>query len=156
MSEQKNNESNSKLSLTIITPRGVKFEEEADMIILRTIQGEMGILANHAPVTTILGDGVLRIMNNGFEKNLAVFGGVAEISGNHIQILSTIAQRPDEIDIERAEEDQIEAQAAIQEEIDEQMTRRLEVRQIRALIRLRVSQTDFFEDDAEDNNESDN
>ena len=156
MVETNKTSTSSKLSLTIITPRGVKFEEEADMITMRTIQGEMGILARHAPVTTILGDGVLRIRNNGFEKNLAVFGGVAEIDGNHIQILSTIAQRPDEIDVARAEEDRIEAQAAIQEEHDEQVTRRLEVRQVRALIRLRVGQSDFFEDDFEGEDEGDN
>lgn len=147
MANQKKSESKPKLTMTIVTPRGVKFTEEADMIIMRTLQGDMGVLPNHAPVTTVLGDGVLRIMNNGFEKNLAVFGGIAEIDGNNIQILSTIAQRPDEIDIERAEEDRIEAKAAIQEELDELMTRRLEVRQIRALVRLRVGQTDFFEED---------
>lgn len=147
MANESKESTKSKITLTIITPRGVKFTEEADMVVMRTINGDMGVLANHGPVTTVLGDGVLRIVNNGFEKNLAVFGGVAEISGNKIQILSTIAQRPDEIDVERAEEDRIEAVAAIQEELDEQMTRRLEVRQVRALVRLRVSQTDFFGDE---------
>ena len=69
-----------KLKLTITTPRGVKFVEEADMIVMRAVDGELGVLPGHAPLTTVLGDGVLRITNNGVQnKQLAVFGGVAEI-----------------------------------------------------------------------------
>jgi F-type H+-transporting ATPase subunit epsilon len=153
MAETQENIDKKKLTLTITTPRGVKFVEEADMVIMRTIDGNMGVLPGHAPVSTTLGDGVLRIMNNGFEKQLAVFGGHVNISDNAINLFSTIAQRPDEIDVARAEEDRKEALAAVEEEIEENMTKRLELMQFRALVRLRVSQNEFFEDEDESDDE---
>ena len=142
-----------KITLTITTPRGVKFVETADMIVLRSIDGELGVLPGHEPVSTVMGDGVLRIKNDGIEKYLAVFGGIVEISSNAVNILTTIAQSPDEIDLERAEEDRQEAEATIQEEFEEHMTQRLQVKQIRALVRIRVSQTDFFPDSDNDDDD---
>lgn len=139
-----------KLSLVITTPRGVKFDEVADMIIFRAIDGDIGILPGHTPMTTPLGDGILRIVNEGRERLLAVFGGIADIQDQRVRIFSTIAQRPDEIDVARAEEDRREAEAAYAEAQEETMMRRLQIHQVRALVRLRVSQTDFFDLDEED------
>lgn len=142
-----------KIDLTITTPRGLKFVEKADMIIMRAIDGDRGVLPGHAPLFTALGDGVLRIINDGVEKKLAVFGGTAEIDSTSVHILSTIAQRPDEIDLERAETDHQETQAALQEALEEKVTRNLRVLQMRALIRINVSKADYFEDLNGDNGE---
>lgn len=140
-----------KLQLKITTPRGVKFEELADMVIMRSIDGDLGVMPGHAPLTTVLGDGVLRIRNNGSEKHLALFGGVAEIDDRTVSIFSTIAQRPDEIDLERAEDDRLAAEAALNEEREEQMTKRLQIMQVRALVRLQVgNDSDFFDDPLHD------
>lgn len=141
-----------KIQLTITTPRGVKFTEEADMVVMRAIDGELGVLPGHAPLSAVLGDGVLRIVNNGVEKKLAVFGGLAEIDRNKVSILTTIAQSPEEIDLERAQADREATEEAMQEDSEENMTRRLQVMQTRALVRIHVSQADYFsghEDDGE-------
>lgn len=135
-----------KLTVTITTPRGVKFVEEADKVIMRAIDGKLGVLPRHAPLSTVLGDGVLHIHNNGNAKQLAVFGGIAEIGDDKINIFSTIAQSPDEIDVERAEADRLEAEA----KLEEARERRLRVMQIRALVRLRVGETNFIEDIPDD------
>ncbi len=142
-----------KIDLTITTPRGVKFVEKADLVVMRAIDGDLGVLPGHAPLFTVLGDGVLRIVNDGVEKKLAVFGGTAEIDDTNVHILSTIAQRPDEIDLERAETDHQETQAALQEALEEKVTRNLRVLQMRALIRINVSKADYFEDLNGDNGE---
>ncbi|NMA90652.1 MAG: F0F1 ATP synthase subunit epsilon, partial [Amphibacillus sp.] len=114
MSEQQTELVNrEKINLTITTPRGVKFVEEADMLIMRCIDGDLGVLPRHEPVSTVLGEGILRIFNNGIEKKLAVFNGIVEINGTDVDIYTTIAQRPDEIDLERAEQDRREAEAAL-------------------------------------------
>ncbi|HHU08120.1 MAG TPA: hypothetical protein GXZ59_07240, partial [Clostridiaceae bacterium] len=73
--KEKNTANKKKLALTITTPRGIKFEEEADMVVMRCVDGDLGVLPGHAPVSTVLGDGTLRIINNNVEKKLAVFGG---------------------------------------------------------------------------------
>lgn len=139
-------ENTRKITVTITTPRGVKFVEEADKVIMRAIDGKLGVLPRHAPLSTVLGDGVLHIVNNGIENKLAVFGGIAEIGDDKVNIFSTIAQRPDEIDVERAEEDRLEAEA----KLEAARERRLRVKQIRALVRLHVGETTFIENIPDD------
>lgn len=128
-----------KINLKITTPRGVKFFEKADMVIMRCLDGDLGVLPGHAPVSAVLGDGILRIFNNGFEQKLAVFGGIAEIEGTTVNIFSTIAQRPEEIDRERAEEDRRAAEATIREESEELKVHSLQVLLRRSLVRIEVS-----------------
>ena len=154
--EQANLESDNKINLTITTPRGVKFIEKADMVIMRCIDGDLGVLPGHAPVSTELGDGILRIFNNGVEKKLALFGGAAEIEDTTVNIFSTIAQHPDEIDLERAERDRKEVEATILEESEEHQIRRLQVLLHRSLLRIEVStqleNTGYPEDGEEEEN----
>lgn len=128
-----------KIELKITTPRGLKFEEEADMVVMRCIDGDLGVLPGHEPISTVLGDGILRIHNNGSIKKLALFGGIAQISPTSVNIYSTIAQKPDEIDRERAERDLQDVQATIMEEKEEHQIRRLQVIMRRSLVRIEVS-----------------
>lgn len=128
-----------KIELKITTPRGLKFEEEADMVVMRCIDGDLGVLPGHEPISTVLGDGILRIHNNGSIKKLALFGGIAHISPTSVNIYSTIAQKPDEIDRERAERDLQDVQATIMEEKEEHQIRRLQVMMRRSLVRIEVS-----------------
>jgi len=137
--EQNNSGNKKKIILNITTPRGLKFVEEADMIIMRCIDGDLGVLPGHAPVSAVLGDGILRIFNNSGEKKLAVFGGIAEINDTTVNIFSTIAQRPEEIDRERAEADFRRAEETLIEQLEEQDIRRLQVLMHRSLVRLEVS-----------------
>ena len=138
-SEPNNSGSQKKIILNITTPRGLKFVEKADMIIMRCIDGDLGVLPGHAPVSAVLGDGILRIFNNSGEKKLAVFGGIAEINDTTVNIFSTIAQRPEEIDRERAEADFRRAEETLIEQLEEQDIRRLQVLMHRSLVRLEVS-----------------
>ncbi|NLK75155.1 MAG: ATP synthase F1 subunit epsilon [Clostridiales bacterium] len=153
MANQQTNIVNNKLQLNIVTPRGVKFVEEADMIIMRCIDGDLGILPGHEPVSVVLGDGILRIRNDGVEKKLAVFGGIAKINDKAVTILSTIAQRPEEIDLERAEKDRKEAEAALLEGPKELQIQSSLVLLRRSLVRIEVSlhleETDYSDDDQE-------
>ncbi|MGI6566143.1 MAG: ATP synthase F1 subunit epsilon [Firmicutes bacterium] len=137
--EQNSSESKKKITLNITTPRGLKYVEQADMLIMRCVDGDLGVLPGHAPVSAVLGDGILRIFNNGGEQKLAVFGGIVEINDTTVNMFTTIAQRPEEIDRERAEVDFRRAEATIIEQLEEQDLRRLQVLMHRALVRLEVS-----------------
>lgn len=140
MAEQQDDFVNDKkINLTITTPRGVKFVEKADTIIMRCIDGDLGVLSGHAPIFTVLGDGILRIFNDGVEKKLAVFGGIAEIGDTAVNILSTIAQRSEEIDLERAETDRRDAEATLLEESEELKIHSSHVLLRRSLVRIEVS-----------------
>ncbi len=140
MAEQQTDNNGKKLNLKITTPRGLKFIEKADMIIMRCIDGDLGVLKGHAPVSAMLGDGILRVFNDGVEKKLAVFGGVAELDDTTVNIFSTIAQLPEEIDLERAERDRQEAEATILEESEEMHFQSAHVMIRRSLVRIEVSQ----------------
>ena len=72
-------------------------------------------------------------------KKLAVIGRIADIDQKSIKIFTTIAQRPDEKDVERAESDLREAEATMIEELEENQVRRLQVLMRRALVRIEVS-----------------
>lgn len=155
--EQINFANDKKINLNITTPRGLKFVEKADAIIMRCIDGDLGILSGHAPVLAVLGDGILRIFNNGVEKKLAVFGGIAEIGDKAVNILSTIAQLPEEIDLERAKLDCQEAEATIREESEELQIQGMQVLLRRSLVRIEISvhleEAEYYEDNDEEKEE---
>ncbi|HOV27249.1 MAG TPA: hypothetical protein PLF27_10645 [Sedimentibacter sp.] len=140
MSEKLTNQKkDKKITINITTPRGLKFVEKADMVVMRCIDGDLGVLYGHAPLSAILGDGILRIFNDGFVKKLALFGGVAEIGKNIVNIFSTIAQKPEEIDLERAEADRQELEALFRDKAEEHKIQSSLVLLHRALVRIEVS-----------------
>ncbi len=92
-----------KLSLKIVTPSRTMFDGNADMVIMRTKSGDVGILHGHQPMVTVLDYGIMKIQNAGEEDKIStVFGGFAEINSEGMTILTDIAEWSDEIDMERA------------------------------------------------------
>ncbi|HHV51302.1 MAG TPA: ATP synthase F1 subunit epsilon [Candidatus Avimonas sp.] len=142
-----------KLTLTITTPRGIKFVEKADLVVMRCIDGDLGVMPGHAPLSAVLGDGILRIFNNGVVSKLAVFGGVVDIRDRTVNIFTTIAQRPEEIDRERAERDKREAEELL-EKSEEKQSRKLQVLLQRSLVRIEVSShlddTSYYDSEEEE------
>ncbi len=136
---EKTKKKGKKLTMTITTPRGVKFVEDADMLVMVASDGNMGVMPGHEPLSVTLGDGILRVINNGSEKKLAVFGGMAEIDQDSVNIFTTIAQMPEEIDRERAERDLREAEEALSEKMDDAQLGRLQMLLRRSLVRLEVN-----------------
>lgn len=154
MAGQTDTEKKKKLNLVITTPRGVKFNLEADRIVMRCIDGDLGVLPGHEPLSTVLGDGTLRIINDGAESKIALFGGVVEIDNTSVNIYSTIAQRPEEIDLERAEADRERAESAMSEKMDDIQFKRFQVMMRRSIVRIDVNMqmedSEYFEIEEED------
>ena len=90
--------------LRIIEPDGMFFEGQSDFLEFTSVEGEMGVYANHIPLTTILVPSVVRIHNGNEVKKAAVTGGFVEILQNKITMLAEDANWPEEIDVERAKE----------------------------------------------------
>ncbi len=127
-----------KLSLKIITPSRNMFEGDVDMVIMRTMSGDVGILHGHQPMVTILDYGVLTIKIDGEERLAAVLGGFAEISADGMSILTDAAEWSNEIDVARAKAAKERAEARLkntQANIDIQ---RAELALKRALVRLEL------------------
>ena len=76
---------------------------EAEMVVARTVEGEIGILPGHAPVLAELTSGILRILQAGdTEVVAAVHGGFLSVSAEGVSVLADIAELGGDIDLERA------------------------------------------------------
>ena len=92
---------------------------EATMVIARTTEGDVGILPDHAPMLSLMLDGVVDVRTAEGETWLAAVNtGFLSVAGNRISILSEQAQMSHEIDLERARTDLERARAA-GEDVDE-------------------------------------
>ena len=91
-----------KIRLRIVTPVRELYNKDAEMVIMRSSIGDVGILHGHQPLTTTLDYGFLRIINGDEEIKATVFGGFASVDSRGLTILSDAAEWPDEIDEERA------------------------------------------------------
>jgi len=129
-----------KLRLRIATPEKVKFDENADMVIMRCITGDMGILPGREACSAILDYGVLRIIDGGAdERRIAVFGGIAQVRDNVVTVLANEAQWPDEIDIAQVEETHERSKRLLQESADLLEIEREQIQMRRTLVQFEVS-----------------
>ena len=109
------------------------------MVIMRCVDGDMGVLPGHEATSVALGDGILRIITGAEEERMALFGGVAVVEDRTVRILTSIAQRPEEIDLMRAETDREQAELLLQERADDLRMQGQQVLLRRALVRIEVS-----------------
>ncbi|HUY74000.1 MAG TPA: ATP synthase F1 subunit epsilon [Candidatus Dormibacteraeota bacterium] len=101
-----------KYPLRVVSVERSLFEGEVEFIIANGADGELGVLARHAPLMTILKPGPLRIQETigGPEQLLFVGGGFLEVLPDRVTVLADVAEHADEISIERAEEARRRAQ----------------------------------------------
>ena len=79
---------------------------EASFVLARTTDGEIGILANHAPVLSVLVESVVTIRGDGGDTQLAaVDGGFLSVADNRVSILAEQALLSDDIDSSQAQQD---------------------------------------------------
>jgi F-type H+-transporting ATPase subunit epsilon len=92
------------IQLVIVTPERQLLSESAAEITLPGAEGELGILPGHAALITELGIGPLKYRKAGEEKSevVAVIRGFAEVLPDRVTVLAEIAERPEEINVERA------------------------------------------------------
>ena len=122
--------------LHVITPERRFYDGEASMVELTTTEGDIGVYRNHTPLTAIVAPGVLKIHEEGQVKEAALMSGFIEILPERITIMAEVAEWPDEIDSNRAEEARIRAERRLKEESGEIDTMRAELALRRALVRL--------------------
>jgi len=128
----------------LATPTRMLISAEADEVVAPGAEGYFGVLPGHAAFLTTLAPGEVTYRNGQTEHRVAVTGGFAEVRGERVIILAENAERPEEIDRERAERARQRAEMRVQgkspggsqEEID--FTRALTAL-ARALTRLAVA-----------------
>jgi F-type H+-transporting ATPase subunit epsilon len=105
--------------LDVVTPERIMLSEEVTQTIAPGSEGQLGILANHAPLMSELAPGeILATLADGRTlSHLVISGGFLEVApnGGHTTILADSAERADEIDVTRAEADLAAAQQMLAE-----------------------------------------
>jgi F-type H+-transporting ATPase subunit epsilon len=91
------------LSVELVAADRTVWSGEADMVIARTVDGEIGVLPNHAPVLGVLVEGAVQIRQAGGDVlAAAVHGGFLSIADNAVAILAEQVELARDIDVERA------------------------------------------------------
>ena len=101
-----------KFALRVVSVERSLFEGDVEFLVANGSDGELGVLANHAPLMTILKPGPLRIQETigGEEEVLFVGGGFLEVLPDRVTVLADVAEHAAEISVERAEEARRRAQ----------------------------------------------
>ncbi len=91
------------LQVELVSPERILYSGEADMVIARTIDGEIAFMTGHAPFIGSLGIGAVTVRaTDGTEVKAAVHEGFVEVTDDRVTILSDVAELVDDIDADRA------------------------------------------------------
>jgi len=96
--------------LEIVTPAKLVVKDAAEEAQIPGSSGYLGILPGHAPLITELGVGVITYKTSGGAHTLSVAWGFAEVLPDKVTILAEAAERPQEIDVERAQKAKVRAE----------------------------------------------
>src|SRR5947207_14147308 len=91
-----------KLTLAVVTPEKKILSETVDEGVLTGRDGYLGVLPGHAPLLTSLKIGQVEYRQGGEKSYLSLAWGFAEVLPDKVTILADVAERPEEIDVERA------------------------------------------------------
>jgi F-type H+-transporting ATPase subunit epsilon len=126
------------LRLEIVTPHATVFSEDVEMVTLPGVEGEMGVLPQHVPLMTQMVPGEMVVRKNGQDRFLAVGGGLVEITGDHVAILTDLAVAAENIDEAMAEEARQRAQARLREKLSAEEVANVNAALARSLAQIRV------------------
>merc|ERR1712146_671755 len=93
------------VKIKIISPEKIIWDTDAEQVVLPSITGGLGILANHAPLVTVLQTGLLKKRDNNDWIPLILWGGVAQIENNEITVLANGVEEFSEETMTRDEAD---------------------------------------------------
>ncbi len=126
--------------LKIVTPDGLKFDGQAEEVILRCTTGEIGILAGHTDLVAPLGMGRATVVLEGRKRYAACIGGMLSVSQGSVTVVATTFEWAEDIDQQRAERSYQRAQTILGDKASSDADIRLaEARLKRALVRKGVA-----------------
>ena len=117
----------------VIEPERVLYDGEADLVVARIADGDIGVMVDHAPVVSMVEIGAVRITQDDQRYVFATSDGFFKVSENLVQILVEEAAAPDEIDVSEAESRVEEAENELSEIPKDDERRQSEVERRRAI-----------------------
>jgi F-type H+-transporting ATPase subunit epsilon len=89
----------STFEVSLVCPEAMVFAGDADQVDLPGAEGDLGVLAGHAPIVTSLRPGVIRVKAQGRDERFVILGGIAEFSASTLNILADSATPIDRFDV---------------------------------------------------------
>jgi F-type H+-transporting ATPase subunit epsilon len=116
------------MQVQLVAPDRMVWSGEAEFVLARTVEGELGILPRHAPLLGVLVEAPVTIRRSeGDDLVAAVHGGFLSVSENGVDVLAEIVELADEIDVPRARQ-ALEQHRDSEEDADQAATRRATAR----------------------------
>ena len=129
------------IHIELVTQEEKIFDEpHADIIIVPAVEGEMGVLPNHAPVLTTLTFGELVVRRGEAEERFAIYGGVVDVRPDKVVVLADLAESSYALDLEIAQAARDEARRILDEGPPDTVNREAELALRRANLAVRISQ----------------
>lgn len=126
--------------LKIVTPDGLIFDGQAEELIVRTVGGDVAILARHINYVAPLGMGQATVVYDGQRRTAACIGGMLSVVDGEVNLVPTTFEWSDQIDLARAEAAEKKAQQRLQNQNASSTDIRLAQAKLhRALVRKSVA-----------------
>ena len=124
--------------LQVVSLDGLEFDGEVQKILLRTIDGDVEILARHTNYCTAIGMGTAKVtMDDGQERKAACIGGMLSVMNGEVRVLPTTWEWSEDIDVERAKAAKARAEERLRDQqLDKEARVRAEAKLYRALVRI--------------------
>ena len=126
------------IKLEIVTPEATVVSEDAGMVTLPVIEGQIGVYPGHVRLITQLVPGEIIVTTGGADRFLAVGEGLVEITGDSVLVVTDMAIPSDQIDEARAEEARERAAARLREKISDEEVATVNASLVRSLAQLEV------------------
>ena len=127
------------MKLKVVTPTGGFYDGDVSVVELTTTEGEIGVYPNHIPLTAVVAPGVLKIHEDGGEKEAALLSGFITILPEQVTVMAEVVEWPDEIDRNRAQEAKIRAERRLQNDKSNINITRAELALHKALVRIELA-----------------
>lgn len=127
--------------LQIVTPDGLFYDGQAEKVRVRTIAGDVCILARHLDYATALGMGEAAITIDGAVRRAACIGGMLTVTEGKVKLVATTFEWAENIDVQRAEraKENAEKQLNRTAQLENQELLLAQAKLKRALVRLNVT-----------------
>ena len=126
-------------NLKIVTPDGLFFDGQAEQLIVRTITGDIGIMARHMNYLSPLGMGRAVVITEGKRRTAACIGGMVSVMNGEVTLMPTTFEWAEDIDIERAERSYAKASKIVEENRSDTDVRLAKAKLSRAMVRKGVA-----------------
>ena len=122
----------------VVTPTAVVYSRDVHMVTLPAVEGQIGVYAHHVPLLTRIVPGEIIVTTNGRDEFFAVGGGLVEITGESVSIVTDMAVSAPDIDEAKAEEARQRAQSRLTEKVENEEVATVNAMLARSLAQLKV------------------